>query len=399
MLIEILFVILIGVIFGVICGLAPGIHPNLVAVVSLSISPFLLQYFDPLIICIFIVAVNVTNTFLNAIPNIYLGAPEAGMELSVLPGHRLLLEGNGYKAVALTVIGSLLAIIIIISLTPLLIPVVEFGYPFIKKLIPYILVLASIFLIYREKKSRLWALTIYLLAGVLGLATLNLSLSEPLFPLLSGLFGTSTLILSLLEKSKIPKQKIEFPDIKFKEYTRYLSGGTFASIICGFLPGLGSSQAAIISSSFQKKTSPESFLVLVGSIDTAVMVLSFVALYAIDKARNGSVVVISQILQTFNLDYLIIFLGATLLIGGISTILSLWLSKIFSRIMMRVNYPKLCLSIIIMIVGLVFILTGFLGILVLITATALGLIPTLRNIGKNHLMGCLLFPVILFFIL
>jgi len=399
MLIEILFAILIGVLFGVICGLAPGIHPNLVAVVSLSISPFLLQYFDPLVICIFIIGVNITNTFLNAIPNIYLGAPEAGMELSVLPGHRLLLEGNGYKAVALTVIGSLLAIIIIILLTPLLIPVVKFGYPLIKSLIPYILILASIFLIYREKKSRIWALNLYLLSGVLGLATLNLPLSEPLFPLLSGLFGTSTLILSLLEKSKIPNQKIEFPNIKFKEYAKDLSGGTFASIICGFLPGLGSSQAAIISSSFQKKTSSESFLVLVGSIDTAVMVLSFVALYAIDKARNGSVVVISQILQTFNLDYLVIFLGATLFIGGISTVLSLWLSKIFSKIIMKVNYFKLCLWIIIMIVGLVFILTGFLGVLVLIVSTFLGFIPTLRNIGKNHLMGCLLFPVILFFLL
>ena len=205
--------------------------------------------------------------------------------------------------------------------------------------------------------------------------------------------------LSLIQQTKIPKQKIEFPEIKFKETFKELGKGTIASILCGFLPGLGSSQAAILSSSFNKETKPESFLVLVGSIDTAVMIISFVALFVIDKARNGSVVVISQILQIFNFDYFVLFLGATLVVGGIATVLSLKISKVFSKLMIKVNYSLLCLSIIILIIVLTFILTGFLGMLVLITATALGLIPTLRNIGRNHLMGCLLFPVILFFLL
>lgn len=399
MLLEIFLAILVGTLAGILCGLLPGIHPNLVSIILLAMSPFLLQYYSPLIIGVAIVAITVTNTFINAIPSIYLGAPDAGMELSVLPGHRLLLQGHGYKAVTLTVIGSLLAIVVVIILTPLLIPLVKVGYPLIKNLIPYILIISSIFLIYREKKSRVWAITIYFLAGILGLATLNLPLSQPLFPLLSGLFGTSTLTLSLIQKTKIPKQKIEFPKIKFKETIKDLGGGTVASCLCGFLPGLGASQAAIISSSFKKKSSPESFLVLIGSIDTAVMVISFIALFVIDKARNGAVVVISQILQSFSLDYFILFLGATLVVGGIATVLSLKLSKIFSIVMMKINYSRLCLSIIILIVILVFALTGFLGILVLVTATALGLIPTLRNIGKNHLMGCLLFPVILFFLL
>ncbi|MBT4397721.1 hypothetical protein HOD38_05625, partial [archaeon] len=72
---------------------------------------------------------------------------------------------------------------------------------------------------------------------------------------------------------------------------------------------------------------------------------------------------------------------------------------IFSKILEKVDYKKLCMGIIIMICVLVFVLTGFLGSLVLIVSTAVGLIPNLKNIGRNHMMSCLLIPVILFFVL
>ncbi|MBU2634173.1 MAG: tripartite tricarboxylate transporter permease [Nanoarchaeota archaeon] len=399
MLIEIFLAILIGIIFGTIAGLLPGIHPNLVAIFLLSSSLFLLQYFDPLILSLFIVAVTITNTFIDACPSIFLGAPEGGMELSVLPGHRLLLQGRGYEAVLLTVIGSLLAVLILTFLTPLLIPSVKFGYPIIKNYIPHILITASILLIFKERKSKIWALIIYFLSGILGLGTLNLPLSQPLFPLLSGLFGTSTLTLSIIQKSKLPKQKITQPKVNKKEISKSLSAGFLASTMTGLLPGLGASQAAIISSSLLKKISTESFLVLMGSINTFVMIISFIALYVINKARNGSIVVVSQILQTFNLNYLILFLGTTLLVAGIATFLTLKLAKIFSNILSKVNYTRLCLIIIILITVLVTILTGPLGLFVLIISTALGIVPTLKGIGKNHLMGCLLFPIILFFVL
>ena len=46
MLLELSLAVLIGIIFGIIAGITPGIHTNLVAVLLLSISPFLLQYFS-----------------------------------------------------------------------------------------------------------------------------------------------------------------------------------------------------------------------------------------------------------------------------------------------------------------------------------------------------------------
>src|SRR3989338_6918017 len=104
----------------------------------LSSSAFLLNYFNPLSLALFIVAMSITHTFLDAIPSIFLGAPDPGMELSVLPGHKLLLEGRGYEAVFLTVIGSFFAVVVCIVLTPIMIPLIRYGYPLIEPYIAYI---------------------------------------------------------------------------------------------------------------------------------------------------------------------------------------------------------------------------------------------------------------------
>src|SRR3990167_4149565 len=399
MLLEILLAILVGCLLGIITGITPGIHINLVSVIILSLSPFLSQHVSVLTLAVVIIAMSITHTFLDALPSIFLGAPDSGLELSVLPGHKLLLEGRGYEAVVLTAIGSLFAVIMMVAFAPIGLPFIKWVYPLIQRFIPYVLIFFSLLLIYREKKSRTLALIIFLLAGVLGLITLNLQLKEPLFPLLSGLFGISILLTSILQKTKIPKQKFTEVTLNKKDIAKSMGSGFFASFLVGLFPGLGSSQAAIVATSGQKEIKPEKFLVIVGGINTFVMIVSFLALYSIDKARSGSVVVISKLLENFTLNHLALFLAASLISAGIATYLTLKFAKLFSKLMSKVNYNKLCLFIILLIIVLVAILTGWIGLFVLIVSTSIGLIPNLAGIGKNHLMGCLILPVILFFLL
>jgi len=397
---QILIAMILGSIAGTITGLTPGIHINLVATLVLTSSLFLLKFTTPIILAIFIISMAVLHTFTNVLPSIYLGAPEASTALSVLPGHRLLLEGDGYEATTLTIIGSLLGLISIIVITPLLLLTTEFLYSSIKIYIAYILIIVSIFLILRDPHSKIWAFISFILAGVLGLAVFGLNLDQPLLPLLSGLFGTSGLILSYKEKTKLPPQRItKESKISKKEISKSIGSGLFASLICGFLPGIGAAEAAIVASSVSKKWTTRSFLVLIGSIETIVMIMSFIAIYTIDKARNGAVVVISKILETMTLDYFLLFIGASLVVAGIATIVTLQIAKVFSKIITKVNYQKLCLSIIILIIIVVTMLTGFMGLIILTISTFVGMVPALKGIERNHLMGCLILPVILFFLL
>ena len=121
---DIILAILIGCLAGTITGLIPGIHVNLISMLLISVSGYLLGFTNPMVLAVFIIAMAITHTFLDSIPSIFLGAPDADMALGVLPGHRLLMEGKGYEAVKLTVIGSLLALIVTLLLIPFMIPFV-----------------------------------------------------------------------------------------------------------------------------------------------------------------------------------------------------------------------------------------------------------------------------------
>ncbi|MBI3290894.1 hypothetical protein HYZ76_01270, partial [Candidatus Falkowbacteria bacterium] len=80
-----------------------------------------------------------------------------------------------------------------------------------------------------------------------------------------------------LVTAEIKKQKITKPKIPKKELVKAIGSGAFASTLCGFLPGMGAAQAAIVASSVFKRIKTETFLILVGAVGTMVMVISFIA--------------------------------------------------------------------------------------------------------------------------
>lgn len=397
---EILLAILVGCFFGIFTGLIPGVHINLVSLIVVTAAPVLLQYTSPVVLAVVIISMAITHTFLDNIPSIFLGAPEDDTVLSVLPGHRLLLQGKGFEAVMLTVFGSLCALGMAVALVPVIIPLVSIGYPLIQGFIGFILIVTSCFLIFHEKKSRLWALIVFLMSGCLGLGVLNISaLKDPLFPLLSGLFGVSMLVLSVKDNVRIPHQEASGIGIEAKTGVKALFSSVVAGSVCSFMPGLGPSEAAIISSQFTRNLGDKGFLVLVGGLSTVNMVLSFVALYSLDKCRNGAIIAVSKIIDSFSYNHLVLFLGCALVVAGVATFLAVLFSKFFSKLIVRVNYTWLCLSIITLVSGLVFFLCGLLGFFVLVVSIFVGMIPALKGIGRNHMMGVLIIPVILYFVL
>src|SRR5690606_30305948 len=107
---------------GIFSGLTPGLHSNNFAALLLAISPALLRVgLDPLDLATAILAASVSHTFLDIIPSIFIGAPDADTALAVLPGHEMMLEGRGIEAVRLSALGSassiLVALVLIVPLS------------------------------------------------------------------------------------------------------------------------------------------------------------------------------------------------------------------------------------------------------------------------------------------
>jgi len=404
MLIQIILTLLLGILAGILTGLIPGIHINLIGSILITLSVSVFTNIASIYLIIFIVSMAITHTFLDFIPSIFLGCPDTDTELSVLPGHELLKQGKGYQAVILTAYGSLAAIFILILIAFPATLISQKIYTLLKitYIMPAILILVSIFLITLEKKKST-ALFVFLLTGILGILILNpnqilgqsLLLKESLLPLLTGLFGGSMLIMSIKNKTKIPEQKISKPKIKiFKP----ILGALIASPFCSFLPGLGSGQAAIIGNTIAR-TNKKSFLILLGATNTLVMGFSFIFLYAISKTRTGAAVTLQKILGTLSLKTLILIIIIIFISGIISFFITIFFANFFTKKIGKFNYTSISKITLIILIVIVFIISGFFGLIVLAISTLTGIYCISLKIKRTNMMGCLLIPTIVLYLI
>jgi putative membrane protein len=399
---EILLAILIGIVSGTITGLLPGLHTNTIAILLVSSLHILSNYFSEIALATFIISMIITHSFLDAIPAIFLGAPEADTALGVLPGHQLLLQGKGYHALKLTVLGGIGTSTIAVLVIPILLISLEYTYTYLQKIIaPLLIILSALFILKEsDNKKRIWALLIFMLSGTLGTLTLNkLNIVNPLFPLLTGFFGVPVILLSIARETNIPRQTTT-SDLNLITKQSILSyvKASISSAIVSILPGIGAAQAAMISQGFTKFKNKDQFLTIIGGINTASVFYTLTTLYILDKARTGAMVAIQHFL-TLNANQYILLLLTSIVVLGFAVILTLSLGKIFAKKLTKLNYKKISLIILAIILFFTITLSEPLALPVLAVATAIGLLPVKTNVRRIHAMGCLILPVIFYYIL
>jgi putative membrane protein len=397
MLIEIIFFLLLGIIAGTFTGLMPGIHINLIGAALVSGTFSILAGVNSIYLIVFIVAMSISHVFLDFIPSIFLGAPEEGTELSVLPGHEMLKKGEGFLAVHLAGVGCLYGLFIFL----LLIFPLYFLSAFIKNLqgsvIAFGLIAVSLNMILLEEK-KFSALGVFLLTGALGYIVLGMELKEPLLPLLTGLFGTASLFFSIKQKTKIEKQATEKKaEIEIKKERKSLLSSALFSPLSLFLPAISSGQIAIISNQFAK-TDRKQFLFMLGVITMLTMCLSFLGLFLISKTRTGSAAAIKSLIgiPEWNVFFLIVFV---IIVSGFASFFILnILSKKFLLVLEKIDYSKVSIATMVVITVVTFLVSGFIGLLVLVVSSLTGIYCISSGVKRTNMIGCLILPTILLYL-
>src|SRR6056297_4018304 len=177
---QLLAWVLAGSLCGACSGLVPGLHATNFALVLAGIAPSVPG--PPLFVGCAMLSAGVVHTFLNAVPAMALGVPDAEMAVTALPGHRLVLEGRGPEAIRLSALGSVLAVL---AAVPLAVPVtraVTVVYPTLRARLSLLLATIVVALLASEPtwRSRLGGLLSFGLATGLGARTLDLSPAAPL---------------------------------------------------------------------------------------------------------------------------------------------------------------------------------------------------------------------------
>jgi putative membrane protein len=392
---------LLGILFGIFTGLVPGVHINLISGIFLF---FYFSYdfsFEVMYFVIFIISLGITHTFLDFIPAVLFGIPSSDNVLSILPAHKLVNEGKGFLAIYLSSVGSLFGFIFSLVFLFFMYYFLENIYIFITPIISYILIFITILLILLEKgiDKKFWALLINLSSISLGLLVINSSiLKSPLLVIFTGFFGVSAIIDSLNNQSStIPKQsflKIKNTKKKIKEFMKFSFVGAFVSLFTTVSPGIGNSQAATISSIFLKNVTSKNFIIITSAINTSGFIFSILTFYLIDRARNGSILAISQLVEKIEFYELIFYIAFSIFISFIGFFLTLKIGKFLLNKVQNLNFKKINISILVFLLFLVFYLENYIGLLVLSISTFLGILTINVGVKRIHLMGVLIGVVV-----
>jgi putative membrane protein len=387
----ILLSLLLGFLFGVVSGLLPGLHPNNIIPIVLTLS-FL---FNPLDISVILISAGVINSFVNFIPSIIFGAPDDSNVLSVLPGHKLLLQGKGLEAIKVSVTGSLGGVFFALLILPLFVLIFPKIYLLIRPYLYFILSAVSLYMIVTEKGfKKVLALIVFILSGLLGFFVLNSS-DKYLLPLLSGLFALPGLFLAFRNKVKIPPIGNSEDKVKFD--LKSIVVGGLGGILAGLLPGIGAAQStAIVNQIFRKSGDEKTFLSSIGSLTSSDFIYSILALWIIGNARSGIAVAIGNILE-INFQYVLVFITVIVLSSIFGYFLTLIISKKLIPKLIKINYSFVSIAIMIFIIFLVFVFSGIVGLLVTFVSSLIGLVAVKSGIKRSICMACLILPTIIFF--
>ena len=412
--IELVIACFIGIVIGTTTGMIPGIHVNTAGAILFASSNLLLTQLSPEFLCVLMVSMSIAHALIEFVPSMLLGVPQEATATSILPGHRMVLQGRSKEVIRIVSVGGFGAILVTIIMLPIFAIALPILHDITKPYTWAILLVASVYLTYSltgNFRDFLWSMLLFIISGILGWIIFQTPISSgvTLMCTFSGLFGISTILFSLNDSSILPHQNPFYElDIDYNRFKSIFAGGITGAIL-GFLPGFGPAQGTVIAQAVSGTNDNDdddtvNFLLATSGLNISDCLFSLIAIYIIGNPRSGIAVYMSYLISEMSINHLVIFIFASLLAVSVSLVLSLKLGDSFSRLMGRVNYRKLSIGVILLqiVILYIFILyyqapVGYMT-LALVTSTALGMLPHYIGIGKSHLMGVLIIPAIVIYL-
>ncbi len=408
---------LLGTLTGVLTGLTPGIHVNTVTALllagSASLASFGVEYSALLA---FTCCLAISHTFFDVVPGLFLGVP-GDETFALLPGHRLVRKGEGRSAVELSVAGSAVGLAFgtaVLAGLLLLGNVLGAAERLLNPWMFWVLLAVSAVLVVTDRR-RIWSLVAFLASGLLGLAVLASPLVaggsdapvNALFPSLAGLFGVAGLLFAIGTDSgpAAPVPQSATSRLRLSPVARPGLKGGFAGLVVGLLPGIGAANAATLLHMLERgrgrgdqDEEDRSYLVTTSSLNTSEALFAIAALLLIGRSRSGASIAVEQILGGI-IDRADVWLIAAIMVGGgVMAAAILWrLGKRLAEWFGKVDSASLNSGVIAFLAVMTFLLLGAGGLAILVSATAVGLVPLLFGVRRAQLMGFFLVPTMLYF--
>ncbi len=387
-----------GVMLGTLSGLIPGLHANNFALLLAAFAASIPA--DPLLIGVAMLTAGVVHTFLDIVPALALGVPDAAMAIAALPGHRLVLAGRGREALRLSAVGSAMAVAIAVPLAFPITWLMIHAYPTIRTHLWVVLGAIVCLLVITEStpQAAVGGLFGFVLAAILGWTTLEVTPDAPLgsgsmlTPLLTGLFG-APILLDAMGGSGVPPQADAKLAMAPKDLGRTAGAGSIAGAIVGYLPGVSAAIASVLAlPAVPSRDVDRGFIVATSGANTANTVFALFALVALGTPRTGVMVAV----DTTGVPLVVPVLLAAVVVGAAcGTLLVIAVGDRYLLTVGQLNYTYVSLAVLAFLCTLAYGLTGWFGVGVFVVSTVVGLVPTRFGARRVHLMGVLIGPLMI----
>lgn len=385
----------LGILLGTCSGLVPGLHVNNLALLLAAAAPSVPG--PPHLVGAAMLAAGVTHSFLDVVPTLALGVPDAAMAVSALPGHRLVMGGRGREALRVSALGSGAAVGVAFVLGLPVTWVAKRVAPLVYANLPVVVALLVVSLVARERtwRARIGAVLAVAASGALGVFVLPLKPSgvvptgDVLAPLFAGLFGVPVL-LAAFRGAGVPEQDDPAIAGRARDVLGPGVAGSVAGSAVAYIPGVSGAIAAVFALDLTRADGDRAFVAALSGVNTANTVFALYALFALGDPHTGVLVAFERAKLPRTLPLL---LASVALAAVVAAVLVPVLGDRYFRLVRGVDHRQLTVAVCGMLVVLSWLFAGVLGVGVLLAATAVGTIPPLFGARRVHLMAVLLVPI------
>ncbi len=412
-----------GVGVAAIFSFIPGLHIYNVIAFTMMIAFAFIDVFknlDPMFTTCFIMGMVVGFSVLFTVSSQFFQPCDDSYRSMMLPHERFLFEGRGYEAVMLSGIGSLVALLLIAGLFPFLTDAISTLRELIRPHVYWILGLVCVFILISEwpKDHGVGATVGQRLAdgwGQLGMgvfvftaaAALGLfvfyntilpvnSAFQSLMPVFIGLFALPSQIMTGIARATIPRQYFgktvdaEVHDVAGGGLTGIVAG-MFSSLTPGLTPG-----PALLMSAHATASSGEKQFLIGGGVARVLYYIGALVLFFMPDVymrRGGAAINISLFFVPETVEQYLLISGIIAFSGAATLILLPYYARMCARITERIDYHWISIFSALLLTGIVWQVTSWRGVVLMLVATILGLVPNFWHTRRIPLLAVLLVPV------
>jgi putative membrane protein len=356
------------------------------------------------------------------VPTVFLFAPDDANALVVLPGTKYFMHGRGAEAALLIGAGSLCALIGLVLVSPLLDEALRPLRAIIQPHLAWILVAIIAFMLLGEwprandlapTRMRRWlSAWAYLGAGLLtftlsGLLGFVLMYSSPipvesgfqnLLPAFVGLFAIPGLIQLIFFSARPPRQTHTLvfethPLLLTRGALTGLAGGLFASLLPVVTGGIG----GLLAGHATAQRDDRLFMISQGASKIAYYVGSLMLLFVpgLTLTRGGMAWMLSSTYVPYGWHSYWLAVAAVALCGALAFAFLIIATHAAARLVNQINVKWIAVIALLIAAGLTLMFTGWGGIVIMLVATTIGLIPVIVGGRRLNCLGVLLVPITL----